>query len=122
MDPVKFNNDKLVTVESFDKRYRVSYNVQQVEHYHRKLIAEVTDINPDEILCYRIRSFRSGHMHEINLTEVLKTKDPSAKQFGPAKAKEKRILRDRKVWKIIKNLELPENTNILGGRFVLSIK
>jgi hypothetical protein len=61
---------------------------------------------------------------QINITEVLTPKD--SRRFDPrfrhAKEKELEGLARRGTWRVVCTEDLPDNANIMGGRFVLSIK
>lgn len=61
---------------------------------------------------------------EINLTEILGPDDPRAvsPQFIQAKHDEIKGLQRRETWRIIRKRDLPPQANILGGRFVLTLK
>ena len=58
------------------------------------------------------------------LTEVIESSDPRSKSaaFLSAMKKEVRGLEDRGVWVRMSKKDLPENANVLGGRFVLTLK
>lgn len=63
-------------------------------------------------------------LHEAHLTNILGTKDPecASPRFENAKADEIDGLSRRGTWKVIKRSELPPKSNVLGGRFVLTLK
>jgi hypothetical protein len=48
--------------------------------------------------------------------------DPRAALFDAAKQKEIQGLIERGTWKVVLKGEMPENPNLMGGRFVLTIK
>jgi hypothetical protein len=48
--------------------------------------------------------------------------DPRAALLDAAKQKEIQELIERGTWKVVLNDEMPENPNIMGGRFVLTTK
>lgn len=60
----------------------------------------------------------------IHITEVLKSGDPRADSpvFRRAKKLEIDGLKNRKVWKVVHRSEVPADSNVLGGRFVLAVK
>ena len=55
---------------------------------------------------------------------MIQPNDPRSKyeRFRAAKKKELEGLIEKGTWKIVCKSEVPENANILGGRFVLAIK
>jgi Reverse transcriptase (RNA-dependent DNA polymerase) len=57
-----------------------------------------------------------------HLFEVIRPSDPRASLFDAAKQKEIQGLIERGTWKEVLKDEMPENPNIMGGRFVLTIK
>lgn len=71
-----------------------------------------------------IKQFETDYSPGILLTEVLDPGDEREKlpQFDIAKAKELGGLARRGVYKIVLKEDIPDNGNVLGSRFVLSIK
>ena len=61
---------------------------------------------------------------EIFLSEILKSGDPRAYSDECRMAIEKEIkgLEEKGVWRVVNRSDIPRDANILGGRFVLSIK
>eukprot|EP00171_Calliarthron_tuberculosum_P009450 IDg9450t1 len=59
---------------------------------------------------------------KVFMTEVIHPNDPRSSKFGPAKTKEIEGLIKRGTFKVDLKSEMPDNPNLLGGRFVLSIK
>ena len=55
---------------------------------------------------------------------IIKSEDPRSKdpRFDKAKQKEINGLIEGGTWKIVAKDEVPENANVMGGRFVLAIK
>jgi Reverse transcriptase (RNA-dependent DNA polymerase) len=58
----------------------------------------------------------------VHSSEVIGPSDPIAALFGAAKQKKIQGLIERGTWKVVVQDEMPENPNIMGGRFVLTIK
>ena len=69
-------------------------------------------------------SLGSHPPRQVMATDVLHPADSRARSglFDSAIEAELRGLRDRGVFKVVKQQSLPQDANILGGRFVLSIK
>ena len=61
---------------------------------------------------------------EVNLTENLHPNDPRcySKRFIEAMYKEVNGLEERETWKVVKRSAIPKGANVIGGRFVLSLK
>lgn len=61
---------------------------------------------------------------EVNLTETLSPQDPRGTSpiFQEAKKREVEGLENRSVWRVIPKSDLPEKPNIVGGKFVLTMK
>jgi hypothetical protein len=58
---------------------------------------------------------------QVHLSEVIGPSDPRAALFDAEKQKEIQGLIERGTWKVVLKDEMPENPNIMGGRFVLTI-
>ena len=99
------------------RAYRQMFNAFQTKPHYR-------DHSP--IFHYQTRIFRSPLAPKAPfssfITEEIKSNDPRASQFSAAKRKEIEGLIKRGTWKIVKKDEVPQNANVLGGRFVLTIK
>ena len=67
---------------------------------------------------------RKRHMINAHLTGTLKSNDPRADspEFIAAKKKEIKELLDKGTWKLFLKEEVPGNSNVLNGRFVLATK
>jgi hypothetical protein len=61
-------------------------------------------------------------MNSVFIAEIIKQGDPRAMKFEEAKRKEIQGLIDRGTWKVVLKEDVPDNANILGGRFALAIK
>ena len=61
-------------------------------------------------------------LYRAFITEVIYPEDPRTDKFGPAKKKELEGLIKRGTWKVVLKEEVPDDANILGSRFVLTIK
>lgn len=68
----------------------------------------------------------ADHNSENNIfvVKIIPPSDPRAKQadFIQAKRKEAEGLMKRKIWKVVKRRDVPLDANVIGARFVLSIK
>lgn len=76
-------------------------------------------------LQHAMSTLRGEHSHEdVYLTEVIRDKDPrsSSKEMPEAKRREIRGLLERGTFKVILREDIPEDGNVLPGRFVPSIK
>jgi hypothetical protein len=116
---------KIVTIIDANSVYgKSSFNVQQAKHYHRGIPAN----DEAEVLYQMLRPFRSTEGMEsapslsIHVTEVVHPGDPREKDFWTAKRKEIDDLIKRGTWKVILKDEMPKNANLMGGRFLLTIK
>jgi hypothetical protein len=58
----------------------------------------------------------------VHLSEVIGPSNPRAALFDAAKQKEIQGIIECGTWKVVLKEEMPENPNIMGGRFVLTIK
>lgn len=58
---------------------------------------------------------------QIFVTETIHRNDPRAWKFKKAKMNELEGLIKNKTWKIVSRENIPQNSNILNGRFVLTI-
>jgi Reverse transcriptase (RNA-dependent DNA polymerase) len=59
---------------------------------------------------------------QVHLSEVIGSFDPRAALFDATKQKEIQWLIERGTCKVVLKDKMPENPNIMGGRFVLTIK
>jgi hypothetical protein len=61
---------------------------------------------------------------DINLMETIEITDLrySSPKAKCAREKEIKGLRDRETWQVVARSDVPKNANILGGRFVMTIK
>lgn len=95
------------------------FNISQV-------LPDTSECHDNELerLKQSIEQFLSNAPPGIFLTEVLEPGDPRqhCAKLKIAKAKELEGLARRGVFEIVFRDEVPENSNILGGRFVLAIK
>lgn len=97
------------------------------KHFNRsQVIPDPKDTGDRELrrLLAGFTSLKSGPPPGIMLTEVLHPADPRAKEkpFDSARAKEICGLFKRNAFKVVCRDEAGDDANILGGRFVLSIK
>lgn len=120
-------DDKIVTVCDDDTGYRQRFNIQQVKPFFRDTPDANVDMDSAEILHSMLAPFRScvapqPPTYAVHLSETIEPHDPRAALFGDAKRKEIQGLIDRGTWKIVLKDEMPNNANVLGGRFVLVIK
>lgn len=83
------------------------------------------DLNPLSHINYSLSSPRQLKSPvRVYLTEFLRLCDPQDQnsRFDEALLKEIKVLLDRSIFEVVLREELSSNANILGGRFVLSIK
>ena len=108
---------RMITIQNREGTYRQMFNAFQLKPYYR-------DHSP--IIHYQTRIFRSPLAPKTPfssfITEEIKQRDPRARKFSAAKRKEIEGLIKRGTWKIVAKDEVPDNANVLGGRFVLTIK
>jgi hypothetical protein len=118
-------DERILLVYDPGSNYVQRFNVAQNKPYFRDL----PDTDPEdqsEILHSMLSKFISDDganispAYSIHLTEVLCPGDPRAELFRPAKEKEIAGLIERGTWKVDLRSQLPENANIMNGRFVLS--
>lgn len=120
--------DKIVTVHDIEDDYRGDFNKHQIKPYFRDL--PETDANTDfvEILHAALAPFVSkdkdkhAPAYNVHITEIIEKRDPRSALFGDAKRKEIEGLINRGTWKAVMKDEVPDNANVMGGRFVLAIK
>ena len=107
----------MITVQNSEGTYRQTFNTYQIKPYYA---------SPESVLHQQTAQFRSrkasNPSNKVPLTEVLHPNDPRAQPFDKAKRKEIEGLIERSTWKVVSRNEVPDNANILNGRFVLAIK
>lgn len=99
----------------------------ELKHFNiSQVLPDRHDVHDDELVRIKetFEQFKSKNPPGIFVTEVLKPGDTrsSLPQFDVARAKELEGLARRGVYEIVLKDEVPEGANILGSRFVLSIK
>ena len=104
----------MITAYNPQTKLRQTYNTHQVKPFYR-------DINNN------MKELKSENDHgqppyTVHITEVIEPNDPRAWKFDEPIKKEIEGLIKRKTWKIVCRSEVPDDANILGGRFVLAIK
>lgn len=113
-------------IRIFDKQVFVNRDGKEAQY-------SITHVLPVEkanglTLVYHVRrslgKTASRQPPQVFLTEVLKPWDPRTNHtsFDPAKQKEILGLIDKGTYEVVFREEVPDNANILGGRFVLAIK
>lgn len=69
---------------------------------------------------------RDEHSNEVNIFTIKIINPTDAREmceeFEVAKADEVNGLKERAIWTIVNASEVPEDANVLGGRFILSLK
>ena len=107
--------DIFVEIDGHEKKFNISQILPDNSELHDKEL---------ERLKGSIEQFNTDRPPGIFLTEVLEPGDPRQHdlKFDEARAKELDGLAKRCDFEIVLKDEVPEDANILGGRFVLSIK
>ena len=113
--------DKIVTVKS-DTGSPQQFNKVNVKPYFDSEEEEATEMLYQMLSPFRSKPGKKKTTPKVYMTEVIKNGDPRAKLFDEAKAKEIKGLIDRGTWKVVSTHDLPQDANIMGGRFVLAIK
>ena len=105
------------TVQNSEGTYRKTFNTYQIKPYYA---------SPESVLHQQTAPFRSrkasNPSNKVLLTEGIHRNDPRAQRFDKAKRKEIEGLIERSTWKVVSHNEIPDNSNVLNGRFVLAIK
>jgi Reverse transcriptase (RNA-dependent DNA polymerase) len=120
--------DKVAPVKDSESERVLRFSTQQIKPLLRD--SSSTDIDEDaiEITHAMLSRFTGTDAKEqsppfqMHLSEVIETSDPRIALFGAAKQKEIQGLIERGTWKVVLKDEMPEYPNIMGGRFVLTIK
>jgi hypothetical protein len=121
-------DDKIITVKDLESGRILRFSTQQINPFLRD--SPSTDVDEDaiEITHAMLSRFTSTDAKEksppfqVHLSEVIRSSDPRAALFDAAKQKEIQGLIERGTRKVFLKNEMPENPNIIGGRFVLTIK
>lgn len=118
-------NDKLVSIYGEKSKRTHTFNKQDIKPYNRQPTNNAAE--DLDILHCMMKTFRSSsnpklEFYNVLLSEEIKPNDPRASLFNEAKVKEINGLIERGTWKIVCKDDVPTNANILGGRFVLTIK
>ena len=103
-----------VTIKTPDNSMRQMYSTFQIKPYYRDIQENLTFFSSKKNDKY--------DTYSVHLTEVIEPQDPRAWKFDEAKKKEIEGLIKRGTWKIVCRSEVPDDANILNGRFVLAIK
>ena len=128
---VKAVNEKIATLRNDDNGAEADFNVQQLKPYFRPIpfLDKVPNKNSSYAMNYMLEDLATTKKPQspdygVHLTEVILPGDPRSKdpRFAAAKEKEIRGLIERGTWKLVAKDEVPNNANIMGGRFVLAIK
>ena len=123
--------DEIVTVKNELNGSEADFNVRQLKPYFRPIpfLENVVNKSSSYATYYmvqdRVTEYRPcPATYGVHLTEVIKSEDPRNKdpRFDEVKRKEINGLIERGTWKIVAKDEVPENANVMGGRFVLAIK
>ena len=104
---------------------------QRKEGTRKKILFNSYQIKPffrDNNFLFNIHNFRTRQsqtkkpLYSAYITEVIHSVDPRIGDFGPAKKKEIQSLIKRGTWKVVLKEEVPEGADILGSRFIITIK
>ena len=121
--------DKIVHVKSNEGQWHKTMNMQQVKRFVRESSQPTDMLSRDEFLTTMLEPFKSVNRpkpscFDVDLTQVIQPGDPRSndERFRAARKKELKGFIEKGTWKLVCKSEVPRNTNILGGRFVLAIK
>jgi len=103
-----------ITVSNENGTYRRMFSTHQVKPYFRETFENLFNLKSGD-------NFNT-ETYSVMITEVIEPHDPRVWKFDEAKKKEIEGLLKRKTWKIVCREEVPDNANILRGRFILAIK
>jgi hypothetical protein len=120
--------DKIITVKDLESERALRFSTQQIKPFLRD--SSSTDVDEDAIEITHAMLFRftstdakeKSPPFQVHLSEVIGPSDPRAALFDAAKQKEIQGLIECGTWKVVLKDEMSENPNIMGGRFVLTIK
>jgi hypothetical protein len=120
--------DKIINVKDLESERVLRFSTQQIKPFLRD--SPSTDVDEDaiEITQAMLSRFTSTDAKEksppfqVHLSEVIGPSGPRAALFNAAKQKEIQGLIECGTWKLVLKDDMPENPNIMGGRFVLTIK
>jgi hypothetical protein len=120
--------DKIITVKDLESERVLRFSTQQVKPFLRD--SPSTDVDKDAIeithaMLSRLTSTDAkvkSPPFQVHLSGVIGPSDPRAALFDAAKQKEIQGLIERGTCKVVLKDKLPENPNIMGGRFVLTIE
>lgn len=112
-DQAKAPNDSLVVEDPSSDELLYLLAAIQLAERHRQKFQEFLEATPFNIAYIGVK-----------ITEVLTNMGPRRNhaKFQAEKLKEITGLQERKVWKFIPKTEVPKDSSICGGRFVLALK
>lgn len=110
-----YNKEIYVSVDGVEKHFNISQIIPDSHELHDMELQRLKQ---------SLEQFHTDRPPGIYLTEVLEPGDgrETLPEFNAAKAKELEGLAHRGVFEVVLKDDIPSNANILGGRFVLSIK
>jgi hypothetical protein len=119
---------RLYPIKDLESERVLWFTTQQIKPFLRD--SSSTDVDEDAIeITHAMQSrFTSTDAKEksppfqVHLSDVIEPSDPRATLFDAAKQKKVQGLIERGMRKVVLKDEMPENPNIMGGRFVLTIK
>jgi len=137
-------NGRMITVQNDTKKTRHLYNAFQLKPYYPPDTSETDEHGtspspPDNeqnsavenaalaeisyILYCKLQRFKARPKHvDCWLTEIIEKGDPRQKFFAEPKQIELQGLIDRDTWEIVSRSKIPKGANVMGARFVLTIK
>jgi hypothetical protein len=117
--------DKILTIQSTDRKYKNDFNVLQPKPFVSKDRHPQADLTQNKVIHAMFVNFMSEEapiapMYRAFITEIIKCGASRAEKFDEAKRKDIQGLIDRGTWRVVAKEEVSDNANILRGRFVLA--
>jgi hypothetical protein len=113
---------------NFDARQTICDKLKDVYGYTNLININYGEQNTIEITLAMLSRFTSADAKKrlppfkVHLFEVIGPSDPRAALFDAAKQNEIRGLIERSTWNVVLKDKMPENSNVIGDRFVLRTK
>jgi hypothetical protein len=120
--------DKIIVVKDLESERVLRFSAQQIKPFLVGFPSTDVDEDAIEITHAILSRFTSTDTKEtsppfqVHLSGVIGISDPRAAFFDVAMQRNIQGLIERGTWKVVLKDEMPENPNIMGGRFVLTIK
>jgi hypothetical protein len=119
--------DKIITIKDLESERVLRFSTQQIKPFLRA--SPSTDVDEGAIEITHAMQFRftstdakvKSPPRQVLLSEVIGPSDSRTALFDAAKQKEIQGLIECGTWKVVLKYEMPENPNIMGCRFVLTI-